>query len=170
MALPTIKSCWSCGHSASVEEVNQSGGVSNYTVGCDNPDILCMGQENGTVFATKREAIEAWNRRYEPNKIPSDSLKMKSEYNQHFSKMQKALIVSIIKNGGFVSLQKIMSDMYGGKERSDNAVRLHVFNTNKVFSDLGIKTTIFSKNYEYQFSHNGLEFVKSMFFESEKGR
>lgn len=170
MALPNIRCCWSCGHSASIEEVPQSDGISNYTVGCDNPDIICMGQENGTVFATKREAIEAWNRRYEPNKIKPASMKMKSEYTQHFSKMQKALIISIITNGGFVDIKKIMSDMYGDKERGENAVKLHVFNTNKVFSELGIKTKIFSKNYEYQFSHNGLELVKAMFFDSGESK
>lgn len=60
-----IKPCPFCGASATVEEIPTGlTGISNYTVGCDSKEVLdCYGYQSLTEFATKIEAIKAWNRR-----------------------------------------------------------------------------------------------------------
>ena len=67
MSLPEIKPCPFCGASASVEETRASGlkvdGVM-FSVGCDSEtEATCMGYQSLTAFNTRREAIEAWNKR-----------------------------------------------------------------------------------------------------------
>jgi hypothetical protein len=57
-----ILPCPFCGASASVEEVSSSPGYIFYSVGCDG-EVDCMGYQSLTTFATKHEAIVAWNKR-----------------------------------------------------------------------------------------------------------
>lgn len=69
MSLPEILHCPFCGASASVEEIpgsvnNPHGGGVTFSVGCDSQsEASCMGYQSYTEFNTRREAIEAWNKR-----------------------------------------------------------------------------------------------------------
>ena len=67
-----IAPCPFCGGEAKLEKVSGSTGNSRWTVGCNETDendggsafsILCYGYQSLTIFATKQEAIIAWNRR-----------------------------------------------------------------------------------------------------------
>ena len=64
MATNFIAHCPFCGHDASVEE-HPSILIDEvfYAVGCDNEEIICPGYQSLTMYNTKREAIEAWNKR-----------------------------------------------------------------------------------------------------------
>lgn len=63
-----ISPCPFCGSDASVEEVPCYQGV-QFSVGCNSDsEASCMGYQSFTVFNTRGDAIDAWNRR--PAKRP----------------------------------------------------------------------------------------------------
>lgn len=67
-ALPPLKRCPFCGGAADIEEVPSGIGRTDsvtFTVGCTEDDggTMCMGYQSLTTFPTRREAIEAWNKR-----------------------------------------------------------------------------------------------------------
>lgn len=55
-----IDNCPFCDGEARIEEVDNAGDIRK-TVGCRDED--CMGYQSLTTFATRREAIKAWNTR-----------------------------------------------------------------------------------------------------------
>ncbi len=58
-----ISPCPFCGAKASVEEIAVHEGV-NFSVGCDSgSEADCMGYQSFTMFATRGDAITAWNKR-----------------------------------------------------------------------------------------------------------
>lgn len=58
-----ILPCPFCGHSASLEDIEDLRGV-RFSVGCDSTDEeSCMGYQSLTTFNTRKQAIEAWNKR-----------------------------------------------------------------------------------------------------------
>lgn len=63
MTISPILPCPFCGGVATVEELPGVVGAS-FSVGCStDEDGKCMGYQSLTSFATRREAIEAWNKR-----------------------------------------------------------------------------------------------------------
>lgn len=59
-----ILNCPFCGSEASIEEVTDNAVDDvRFTIGCNNIYSICMGFQLLTTFATRGEAIEAWNKR-----------------------------------------------------------------------------------------------------------
>lgn len=85
-----LSPCPWCGSAAEIEHVGTKFGV-RWTVGCneraDDGSVLCYGYQSLTTFATKREAITAWNRR-----APEDELAL--DFIEAIARMSMGLIRS----------------------------------------------------------------------------
>jgi len=69
--------CPFCGGPAELEEVDGGG----WSVGCEEKPLsvhYCMGYQSLTSFATKREAISAWNTRTQLDELRAENERLKN--------------------------------------------------------------------------------------------
>ena len=69
--------CPFCGGPAELEEVDGGG----WSVGCEEKPLsvhYCMGYQSLTSFATKREAISAWNTRTQLDELRAENARLRA--------------------------------------------------------------------------------------------